>query len=256
VTGGGTGIGPSLAMGLARAGASVVLTGRRQSVLETAARDIQAQLDDQIHPSRRAFCSVCDITQFDQIAELVADAEYLTGIPPTILINNAGINVRQKAANLTSEHWQTSLGLMLTAPFMLARAMSSNMMKEKYGRIINLASLQSFSAFPNSIPYAAAKSGTLGLTRALAEAYSAPHGYENVTCNAIAPGYVKTDPTNETVFVDAELSDKLAAATLIGRNSVPEDLMGAVVFLSSPASSYITGQSLSVDGGFTALGLR
>lgn len=258
VTGAGTGIGPALATGLARAGAAVVLTGRRQSVLEAAVRQIQAQLDvddENDTKSRRVFASPCDITQFDQIADLVADTEYLTGIPPTILINNAGTNALQKAENLTSEHWHTALELMLTAPFMLTRAMSDHMKVERYGRVINLASLQSFVAFPDSIPYAAAKTGVLGLTRSLAEVYSAIHGYDNVTCNAITPGYVQTDLT-QSVFANVDQSERLASATILGRNSVPDDLTGAVVFLSSPAASYVTGQTLVVDGGFTTLGMR
>jgi NAD(P)-dependent dehydrogenase (short-subunit alcohol dehydrogenase family) len=118
-----------------------------------------------------------------------------------------------------------------------------------------MASLQSFRAFPDSIPYAASKSGVLGLTRALSEAYCTPRGYEGVTCNAIAPGYVKTELT-KSVFADQERSQRLADATLLGRNSIPEDLVGTAVFLASPAASYVTGQVLPVDGGFSALGLR
>lgn len=190
-----------------------------------------------------------------QIPDLVHEAEYLTGIAPTILINNAGTNVRQPAESLTSDHFRTSFDVMLTAPFILTRALSQNMKKHKYGRVISLASLQSYQSFPNSIPYAAAKSGILGLTRALSEAYSPIHGYEGVTVNAISPGYVQTELT-ATVFADAERAQRLADSTVLGRNSVPEDLMGAVVFLASPAASYITGQTLSVDGGFTALGMR
>jgi len=250
----------ALATGLARAGASVVLTGRRQAVLEEAATKIQAELDEQdtvdsgSSSAPRAFCISCDITDFSTIADLVSEAEYLTGIPPTILINNAGLNVRQKAQALTSDHWNTSLQLMLTAPFMLTRAVSKNMQREQYGRVVNIASLQSYRAFPDSIPYAACKSGTLGLTRALAEAYCDPQGYPNVTVNAIAPGYVATELT-ASVFEDDAKSDRLAACTVLGRNSVPQDLAGACVFLCSPAAGYVTGQTLPVDGGFTALGL-
>ena len=260
ITGGGTGIGYALAMGLARAGASVILTGRREGPLEDACEKIQKQLQqDKIGTTaelqaRACFCPF-DITDCAELPSLLKEAEYMTGIPPTILVNNAGINVRQKAADLTSEHWYQSLTLMLTAPFMLTRTMSNNMKERKHGRVITIASLQSYQAFPDSIPYAAAKSGVLGLTRALAEAYSPPHGYEGITCNAIAPGFVKTDLT-ASIFANEERSQKLADATLVGRNSVPEDLVGAAVFLSSPAASYITGQTLPVDGGFTALGMR
>lgn len=246
VSGGGTGIGFAMAKGLAQAGAAVTITGRRQAVLDEAVAEIKM-----VQPNTVGIA--CDVTQLDQIENLVQQSEVHTGIPPTILINNAGINVRQKPENLDQGHWDVSLNLMLTAPFYLTRAMSKNFESEGYGRVISIASLQSYRAFPDSIPYAAAKSGILGLTRALAEAYGSSNN--NVTCNAIAPGYVKTELT-KSVFEDAERSQRLADATLIGRNSVPEDLVGAAIFLSSPAASYITGQTLPVDGGFTAMGMR
>lgn len=263
VTGGGTGIGAALALGLARAGARVALTGRRVEPLQQSAEAIQAQLvsdgfdllqDDNMR--NRAVAVPGDITNFESIPSILAECqEKMGGIPPTILINNAGVNVRQKAGDLEKHHWDQSLHLMLTAPFELTRAMSDNFVSEKYGRVISMASLQSYRAFPDSIPYAAAKSGVLGLTRALSEAYSTVNGYDGVTCNAIAPGYVKTELT-ASVFADQERSQRLADATLLGRNSVPDDLVGATLFLASPAAAYVTGQTLPVDGGFTALGLR
>ena len=150
VTGGGTGIGAALAEGLVRAGGSVVLVGRRQSVLEEAADRIQDRLDrDDPGRPRRAFCSPCDVTDYSVIESLVEETEFLTGLPPTVLVNNAGINVRQKAEDLTSEHWQLSLELMLTAPFMLTRALAGNMRAQKHGRVLNIASLQSLQAFPD-----------------------------------------------------------------------------------------------------------
>lgn len=257
ITGGGTGIGAALAMGLARSGAHVVLTGRRAEPLEKSCQAIQEQLilDGFEDSATRAVAVPCDITKLSELPALVQSAGELSGIPPTILINNAGINVRQTADTLEPHHWQQSLDLMLTAPFELTRALSDNFKSQNYGRVISMASLQSYRAFPDSIPYATAKSGVLGLTRGLSEAYSPARGYEHVTCNAVAPGYVKTELT-AAVFADKERSKQLADATLLGRNSVPNDLVGAVVFLSSPASGYVTGQTLPVDGGFTALGMR
>ena len=257
VTGGGTGIGAALATVLARAGAAVVLVGRRQAVLQETTTQIQATLDATNTDSTtrqppRAFCIPCDVSDFTSIAAVVKETEYLTGIPPTMLVNNAGTNVRQKAEDLTSDHFAQSFNLMLTAPFLLTRAMSGNMQKAKHGRVLNIASMQSFRAFPDSIPYAACKSGVLGLTRALAEAYSPAYGFEGVTVNAIAPGYVHTQLT-QAVFEDEQRSQTLAAATILGRNSVPDDLAGACLFLCSPSASYITGQTLNVDGGFSAL---
>jgi NAD(P)-dependent dehydrogenase (short-subunit alcohol dehydrogenase family) len=244
-------------MGLARAGASVVLTGRQEGPLDDSCSAIRQQLrQDKLEDvEKRACYRACDVTKYEGLPRFVQDAELLTGIAPTILVNNAGVNVRQTADDLTSEHWQQSFELMLTAPFMLTRALSKNMKARQHGRVITIASLQSFRAFPDSLPYATAKTGVLGLSRALSEAYAPPHGYHNVTCNAIAPGYVKTKLT-ASVFADIERSRRLADATLLGRNSVPSDLVGATVFLASPSASYITGQTLSVDGGFTALGMR
>lgn len=193
----------------------------------------------------------CDITALDTLPDLVQESHYLTNVAPTILVNNAGINVRQPADALNSDHWYMTLNLMLTAPFCLTRCLAPYMREQNYGRIINIASLQSFQAFPDSIPYAAAKSGVLGLTRGIAEAYSEV----GCTANAIAPGYVETELT-ASVFADKERAQRLADATLLRRNSVPQDLVGAAVFLASPAASYITGQSIPVDGGFTALGMR
>jgi gluconate 5-dehydrogenase len=251
VTGGGTGIGACLAKGMAEAGAKVVLVGRRPDPLTKSASAINEAIGEE-----RAFPLPADVLEYDKHPDLIAETKSLAGgVPPTILLNNAGINVRQKADDLTPEHWKVSLDLMLTAPFFLARAMSESMKEEKYGRIINLASLTSYLAFPDSIPYTSAKSGALGLSRAMAEHFAPIHGFDNVTVNNIAPGYVKTELTAK-VFADTKRVEKLAERTLIGRNSVPDDLVGTVIYLSSEASSYVTGQTISVDGGFTSLGLR
>jgi gluconate 5-dehydrogenase len=227
-------------------------------VLEETKAQIQQQLKEDGYDSeteQRVHAYPFDVTDFSQIKQLVQESEFLTGIPPTILLNNAGANLRKPVDEVIAEDFAVSHNLMITAPFLLTRALAGNFKSQKYGRVINLASLQSYAAFPNSASYASAKSGVLGLTRALAEAYSPPHGYEGVTINAIAPGYVQTDLT-ATVFADEGRTQRLADKTILGRNSVPEDLVGAAVFLASPAAAYVTGQTLSVDGGFTSLGLR
>lgn len=259
ITGGGSGIGAALATGLARAGATVVLVGRRPRALDDTCRAILAQLQlDGYNPDEantRVHACPGDITDFDAVPSLVQDAAYKAGISPTILINNAGANVRKPINELHSDDFTESFNLMLTAPFVLARAMAPHMQSQQHGRIVNVASLQSYQAFPNSIPYACAKSGVLGLTRALAEAYAPCHGYPNVTVNAIAPGYVETELT-AAVFANLDRAKQLADSTLLGRNSLPSDLVGATIFLVGPSASYITGQTLLVDGGFTSLGLR
>ena len=254
ITGGGTGIGAAMALGLAQHGAKVVLVGRRPQPLQ----DTAAHINSKLHAPASdpvAFAVPGDVLQYETLDTIVAKAKELTGKAPTIVVNNAGVNVRKPAAELTPEHWKISLDLMLTAPFFLARACSAGFKEEKYGRVISTASLQTYQIFPDSIPYASAKAGLLGMTRGMAEHFSSKYGFENVTCNNIGPGYVKTELTAK-VFEDEERAQRLADATILGRNSVPEDLIGTTVYLASRGSSYVTGQTIMVDGGFTSLGMR
>jgi gluconate 5-dehydrogenase len=169
------------------------------------------------------------------------------GLTAGILVNAAGINLRQPFMDVTADAFDLHMALHLRAPFLLTQVLAPRMAANGYGRVINLASLQSTRAFPNSAPYGAGKGGIVQLTRAIAEEWSR-HG---VTCNAIAPGFFPT-PLTAPVFNDPERAAKNAAQTAIGRNGALDDLTGATVFLASAASAYITGQTLAVDGGFTA----
>ncbi|MDB5546571.1 MAG: short chain dehydrogenase family protein [Tardiphaga sp.] len=139
------------------------------------------------------------------------------------------------------------MAVHLRAPFLLTQAFAPAMAERGYGRIINLASLQSWRAFADSAPYGAAKGGVVQLTRAIAEEWSR----KGVTSNAIAPGFFLT-PLTAAVFADEARASRNAAQTAIGRNGELDDLAGAAVFLAAPASAYVTGQTLAVDGGFTA----
>ena len=180
---------------------------------------------------------------------IVAVAEQVTASfgAPDILVNAAGINPRQPADSFTLEAWRLTLDLNLSAPFLLARALVPAMRAKGWGRIINIASLQSVRAFPNGMAYGASKGGVAQMTRAMAEAWSR----DGVNCNALAPGFFPTDLTN-AVFEDPAAAARNAAQTCIGRNGRLDDLVGPAVFLASPASDYVTGQVLFVDGGFTA----
>ena len=164
-----------------------------------------------------------------------------------ILCNTAGINLREPASEITAESWHRTLYLNLTVPFFLARELLPHLRHGGGGKIINIASLQSERAFPNSAAYGASKGGVAQLTRAMAEAWSA----EGVCCNAIGPGFFPTALTS-AVFEDSEVAAKNASQTAIGRNGELQDLDGITVFLASGASDYITGQVIYVDGGFTA----
>lgn len=148
---------------------------------------------------------------------------------------------------MTPEGWDITIGLNLTAPFFLAQAMVPAMAAKSWGRILNFASLQSQRAFLDGISYGASKGGILQLTRAMAEAWSS----RGIMVNAVAPGFFRTELT-AGVFADPERARRNAGQTCIGRNGEPSDLDGPIQFFCSDASNYVTGQTLFVDGGFTA----
>ncbi len=239
VTGGNSGIGFSMARALALAGARVALVARRQNELDDAAAALAAE-------GLQAIAFTADLGRADCASRLKAacDAQSLA---VDIIVNAAGVNLRQPFEAVTADAFDLHMALHLRAPFMLTQSFAPDMAARGFGRIINIASLQSTRAFPNSAPYGAAKGGVVQLTRAIAEAWSA----RGVTCNAIAPGFFPT-PLTAAVFNDSERAARNAAQTAIGRNGELDDLAGATVFFASAASAYITGQTLAVDGGFTA----
>ena len=240
ITGGSSGIGETMATALGLAGASVLLVSRREAELQAAVQRLQAQGIAASHLS-------LDLS--DTATQPAAGQRMLQhGRPVDILVNAAGINLRQPFGDITPEGWNQQLALHLSAPFFLSQALAPAMAERGWGRIINIASLQSHRAFANSAPYGAGKGGVVQLTRHIAQAWSA----RGVTCNAIGPGYFPTALT-APVFNNPELVAMHAARTAIGRNGQLADLHGATVFLASDASSYITGQTLMVDGGYTAV---
>ena len=235
VTGGNSGIGEAMATALGLAGARLVLVARRDAELDAAAARLHAA-------GIEARGLRCDLADADAIGRACAAAG-----PVDILVNAAGINLREPFADVTPAAFDLHMAIHLRAPFLLVQRLAPAMQAKGWGRVINVASLQSMRAFPNSAPYGAAKGGVVQLTRAIAQAWS-PHG---ITCNAIAPGFFPT-PLTAPVFADAARAAANAAQTAIGRNGELEDLYGATVFFASDASAYITGQTLFVDGGFTA----
>jgi NAD(P)-dependent dehydrogenase (short-subunit alcohol dehydrogenase family) len=239
ITGGNSGIGLVMARALGLAGASVMLAARRQA--ETA------EAVASLHADGIAASGITVDLAAPDCASVVADGFKSLQMSPDILVNAAGVNLRQPFMDVTAEAFDLHMALHLRAPFLLTQGLAPAMAARGHGRIINLASLQSTRAFPNSAPYGAGKGGIVQLTRAIAEEWSR-HG---ITCNAIAPGFFPT-PLTEPVFNDPARAAKNAAQTAIGRNGALDDLAGATVFLASEASAYITGQTLAVDGGFTA----
>jgi gluconate 5-dehydrogenase len=198
------------------------------------------------HEGIEAEWLAADLADIAATRSIAAEAERRAG-GLEILVNAAGVNLRQPFAEVTPEAWQTQLALHLSAPFFLTQALAPGMAGRGFGRILNIASLQSHRAFANSAPYGAGKGGIVQLTRAIAQEW----GRHGITCNAIGPGFFPTALT-APVFADAALAERHAANTCLGRNGELADLHGIAVFLASPASAYITGQTVMVDGGYTA----
>lgn len=239
VTGGSSGLGRAMAEALAAAGARVVVAARRREALEASVAAIEEE-------GGQAATLVADLAAPEAMEDIARRAAEPFG-PVTILVNAAGVNLRQPIEEVDLASWQLTLQLHLGTPFFLSRALVPGMRDAGYGRILNLASLQSQRAFPNSAPYGAGKGGIVQLTRAMAEAWSR----DGINANAIAPGFFPTELT-APVFDDPASSEALAERTAIGRNGTLADIAGPTVFLASPASGYVTGQTLYVDGGFTA----
>ena len=239
VTGANSGIGRAIAGALADCGAAVVLVARRPAELESARREIE-------QAGGRAASLPCDLADRAALRACAAGAAKPFG-DPDILVSAAGVNIRRPMLEVTAEDWDTTMRINLDAPFFLAQALAPAMIAKRWGRILNIASMQSVRAFGHSGAYGASKGAIVQLTRAQAEAWS-KHG---VNANAIAPGFFAT-PLTAPVVNDPVRWQKMADSTFIGRNGELEDLRGAAVFLASRASDYVTGQTLFVDGGFSA----
>ena len=236
VTGASSGIGRRAAVTLAAAGAYVVGVARRKEALD----GLQAELGE------GAASIVADVAARSGVEALVHAISQPFGAPD-IVIHAAGVNTRESADDVTAEGWDQTLALNLSAPFFISQAMVPAMKAKGWGRIVNFASLQTTRAFPGGIAYGASKGGVGQMTRAMAEAWSK----DGITANAIGPGFFPTELT-AAVFDDAERAARNAAQTCAGRNGTMEDMDGPLLFLCSDASSYVTGQVLMVDGGFTA----
>ncbi|GID96140.1 SDR family NAD(P)-dependent oxidoreductase [Amorphoplanes digitatis] len=239
VTGGSSGIGRAMAGALGRAGARIVLVARRPGPLAETAAELAA-----------------DGVRVATVAADLADRAALTAAidrivspygDPDVLVNAAAVNRRPPMDELTDDDWDVTLAANLTAPFLLGQAFAPAMAARGRGRIINVVSQQAFRAYGNSGAYGVAKAGLVALTRSQAEAWSA----RGVCCNAVAPGVVHT-PLTEPVFADPEKVAAHARRTMIGRNGVPADFAGCAVYLASGASAAVTGQTLFVDGGYSA----
>jgi gluconate 5-dehydrogenase len=239
VTGASSGIGRTIALALAGAGARIVLVARRVTELDAAGKAI-------VDAGGQAAALPCDLADRDAIAGCAAAAAQCFGAPD-IVVNSAGVNIRKPMLELTRDDWDRTMRLNLDAPFFLSQQLAPAMIERGWGRIINIASLQSVRAFAHSGAYGASKGGVAQLTRAQAEAWSC----RGVNANAIAPGFFAT-PLTAPVASDPVKWQANAARTFVGRNGELPDLAGTAIYLASRASDYVTGQTIFVDGGFSA----
>ena len=238
ISGGTRGIGLAIARGLGRAGAEVVLVGRDRAKAEESTVSL-------IGEGLTASFRLADVTR-EEDCRKVAEALAQRAKPLNILVNNAGTNDRRPPENYSMEDWHFLIDANLTSVFALTRALKPLMTSG--GKIINVGSMTSIFGASFSAPYGAAKGGVVQLTKALASAWAR----ENIQVNAILPGWIETELTLRGRTATPDLHEKVIARTPAGRWGQPGDIAGAAVFLASPASDFITGAALPVDGGYSA----
>jgi len=235
VTGGTKGLGRAIAVGLAEAGADIAVASR------TPDEDLEMEISKL---GRRYAHYRVDLTQREQTKKLVPFISETIG-DIDILVNNAGIIRRSPAEEYTETDWDTTIEIDLTATFILSQAAGKTMLRKGKGKIINIASVLSFQGGINVVAYAASKHGIVGITKALANDWAK----KGINVNAIAPGWFVTDLT-EPLQKDPGRSKSLVVRTPAGRWGDPTDIAGAAVFLASPASDFLHGEILTVDGGW------
>ena len=239
VTGGNRGLGRAIAEALAEAGASVAVTSRDARRAEAAAAEISKATGGE------CLGLALDVRDDGQVREVVARViAELGGIH--ILVNNAGVNIRESITDLKDESWEEVVDTNLAGAMRCSRAVAGHMKHQGWGRIVNVASMLSVVAIVQRAAYASSKAGLLGLTRAMALDL-APHG---VTVNALCPGVFKTE-INRPILNDPEYLKEFLKQIPLGRMGEPAELKAAAVFLASDASAYMTGAALLVDGGWT-----
>ena len=238
VTGANRGLGRRFALTLARAGADVLLAARRPETLKEVASEVQAL-------GRRAVPLELDVTSYASIQRM-AEAVARDYPKIDILVNNAGCNIRKPALDVTWDDWNTVLDTNLRGAFFVAQAIAKLMIPRSYGRIVNIGSLTCVFGYAGIAPYCASRGGIKQLTMSLADDWG-PHG---ITVNCLAPGWFKSDQT-AALYENSEWVSYLCERLPLKRPGRVEELDGALVFLASSASSYVTGQTLLIDGGMS-----
>lgn len=243
VTGGTSGIGRALSLGLADAGADVVATARRQQLVDETAAEIEKR-------GRKTLRIASDVEDRNSLESLCFTVLENFG-KLDILVNCAGIIKRRPTLEVPEEEWTHILNTNLTGTLRACQVFGRPMLERGYGRIVNIASLNSFVALSEVAAYAASKAGVASLTRSLAVEWSK----RGVTVNAVAPGVFRTD-LNAQLLDSTPRGQELLLRTPMGRFGKTEEVVGAVIYLASDSASFVTGQILAVDGGFLASGVN
>lgn len=234
---GGRGIGRGIALALAQTGADIAITAR------TNIADAEAVADAARSLGRQALALPCDVSDAASVESLFAAVKERFG-RVDILVNNAGLTRDTLMLRMSEEDWDIVLDANLKGTFLCTRAAAKLMLKQKYGRIINITSINGQVGSPGQANYSASKAGVIGLTKTVARELAS----RGITVNAVAPGFIDTQMTD---FVSGEARDKILEKIPVGRFGTAEDVGAAVAFLASDAASYMTGQVLTVDGGLT-----
>src|SRR5688572_18562391 len=238
VTGASRGLGQTFARALARAGADLAITSRTLDSLTPFQKEVEGL-------GRRAVPLELDVRDEGSIRRMVSDAAKEFG-RIDILVNNAGCNVRKPAVDVTWDDWNLILDTNLRGAFFVAQSVAREMIPNRRGRIVNIGSVTSVFGYAGLAPYGASRGGIRQLTMSLADDWG-PHG---ITVNCLAPGWFRTEQ-NAVLYEDAEWVAYLVDRIPLKRPGVPSDLAGALIFLASDASAYVTGQTLLVDGGIS-----
>lgn len=243
VTGASRGLGQYFARALARAGADLILTSRNQNDLGSFVAEIESL-------GRKALPLELDVRDQVSIERMASSAEQACG-QVHILVNNAGCNVRKPALDVTWDDWNLVLDTNLRGTFFVAQQIARRMVQHNYGRIINIGSVTSVFGYAGLAPYGASRGGVRQLTMSLADDW----GKHGITVNCLSPGWFRTEQ-NKVLYDDKQWVDYLVDRIPLKRAGQPHDLDGAVVFLASEASRYVTGQTLLVDGGISTGAMR